>query len=339
MCIFSFFLGNIYYVRLAMRQIIYDSLSQTIGNTPLVRLKHLTNGMDCEVLVKIEGSNPLSSVKDRIAKAMVDKAEADGLLKAGSTIVEPTSGNTGIALAFIAKSRGYNCVLTMPESMSQERRVLLAFLGAKLILTPGAKGMGGAIAKAREIVTSLGEKGWMASQFDNPANPQVHRETTALEIIEATEGQVDAFIAGVGTGGTLSGVGSVLKERFGTQVIAVEPVESPVISGGAPGPHKIQGIGAGFIPGNLQTELIDEVVTVTSQEALETARALGAKEGLPVGISSGGNVAAALRLAQRREMAGKRIVTVAPSAVERYISTPLLESLREQVANLPVEDI
>ncbi len=317
---------------------IANSMIDTVGNTPLIRINKLTEGCVAEVLVKGEFFNPLFSVKDRIGKAMIEAGERDGLLKPGGTIIEPTSGNTGIGLAFVARAKGYRCVLTMPESMSIERRVLLRMLGAELILTPAAKGMGGAIAKAKQLLeedpTAFGPQ-----QFDNPANPQIHRETTAEEIWADTDGKIDAFVAGVGTGGTITGVSEVLKQRCDMKTYAVEPTGSPVISGGAPGPHKIQGIGAGFIPNNLNVDIIDEVILVTNEDAFTTAQELAQEEGLPAGISTGATVWAAIQLAKRPEMAGKRIVAVAASTTERYLSTPLAEKVREEVANLPVCDI
>lgn len=310
----------------------------TVGNTPLVRLNHITEGLDAEILVKAEFFNPLFSVKDRIGKAMIETAERDGSLKPGGLIIEPTSGNTGIALAFVARAKGYRCILTMPESMSIERRVLLRLLGAEIVLTPRARGMGGAIAKAKQLLEeNPGSFG--PGQFDNPANPQVHRETTAEEIWRDTEGSIDAFVAGVGTGGTITGVGEVLKSRSDLKVIAVEPVASPVISGGQPGPHMIQGIGAGFIPKNLNTAILDEVIQVANEDAFATAQALAQLEGLPAGISTGANVWAAMQLAKRPEFKGKRIVTVGCSSTERYLSTPLAEKVREECANLPVHEI
>ncbi len=314
------------------------NMVDTVGNTPLIRLNKVTEGLGVEVYVKAEFFNPLFSVKDRIGKAMIETAEAEGKLKPGGTIIEPTSGNTGIALAFVARSKGYRCVLTMPETMSTERRVLLRSLGAEIVLTPGPKGMGGAIAKAKELLEADPEA-FGPGQFDNPANPEVHRKTTAEEIWEATEGNVDAFVAGVGTGGTITGVSEVLKGRKELMTVAVEPEASPVISGGQPGPHKIQGIGAGFIPGNLNTEIIDEVIQVSNENAFETAQRLAVDEGLPAGISTGANVWAALQLAARPEMAGKRIVTVGCSSTERYLSTPLAEVYREEVVHLPVAEL
>lgn len=317
---------------------IVENLVASIGNTPLVRLNHLTAGLEAEVYVKAEFFNPLFSVKDRIGKAMIEAAERDGSLKPGGLIIEPTSGNTGIALAFVARSKGYRVILTMPESMSIERRVLLRLLGAEIVLTPRAKGMGGAIAKAKQLLEeNPGSFG--PQQFDNPANPQVHRETTAEEIWADTEGNIAAFVAGVGTGGTITGVGEVIKSRTDLKVFAVEPTNSPVISGGAPGPHMIQGIGAGFIPKNLNVSIIDEVIQVTNEDAFATAQALAQVEGLPGGISTGANVWAALQLAKRPEFKGKRIVTVGCSSTERYLSTPLAEKVREEVANLPVSDV
>lgn len=317
---------------------IVPNMVATVGNTPLVRLNHITEGLDAEILVKAEFFNPLFSVKDRIGKAMIETAERDGSLKPGGLIIEPTSGNTGIALAFVARSKGYRCILTMPESMSIERRVLLRLLGAEIVLTPRARGMGGAIAKAKQLLEeNPGSFG--PGQFDNPANPQVHRETTAEEIWRDTEGSIDAFVAGVGTGGTITGVGEVLKSRSDLKVIAVEPVASPVISGGQPGPHMIQGIGAGFIPKNLNTAILDEVIQVANEDAFATAQALAQLEGLPAGISTGANVWAAMQLAKRPEFKGKRIVTVGCSSTERYLSTPLAEKVREECANLPVHEI
>ena len=318
---------------------IAGSLVDTVGNTPLIRLNHVTEGCQAEVDVKAEFFNPLFSVKDRIGKAMIETAEADGSLKPGGTIIEPTSGNTGIALAFVARAKGYPCILVMPETMSVERRVLLRMLGAEIVLTPGAKGMGGAIAKANQLLKEHGDNAWGPAQFDNPANPEVHRRTTAEEIWHDTNGEVDVFVAGVGTGGTLTGVGDVLKSRRDVLIVAVEPADSPVISGGKPGPHKIQGIGAGFIPGNLNTDLVDEAVSVTNEDALGMAQELNSREGFPAGISTGATVWAAIQIAKRPEMAGKRIVALGASATERYLSTPLAESIREECAKLPVHEI
>jgi len=318
---------------------IANNLVETVGNTPLIRLNHLTEGLDAEILVKAEFFNPLFSVKDRIGRSMIETAEKDGSLKPGGTIIEPTSGNTGIALAFVARAKGYRCILTMPETMSIERRVLLRMLGAEIVLTPGPKGMGGAIAKAKQLIEEAGDGAFGPGQFDNPANPEAHRQTTAEEIWDATDGNIDAFVAGVGTGGTLTGVSEVLKSRCDMKSFAVEPAASPVISGGSPGPHKIQGIGAGFIPGNLNVDIIDETICVTNEDAFETAQLVTQLEGLPVGISSGANIWAALQLAKRPEFKGKRIVTVACSSTERYLSTPLAEAAKEDVSNLPVAEI
>lgn len=317
---------------------IADSMVATVGNTPLIRLHKLTEGLGAEILVKAEFFNPLFSVKDRIGKAMIETAEKDGSLKPGGLIIEPTSGNTGIALAFVARAKGYRIILTMPESMSIERRVLLRLLGAELVLTPRARGMGGAIAMAKKLLEeNPGSFG--PGQFDNPANPQVHRETTAEEIWRDTDGKIDAFVAGVGTGGTITGVSEVLKARTALKVFAVEPVASPVISGGAPGPHMIQGIGAGFIPKNLNVSIIDEVIQVSNDDAFATAQALNQLEGIPAGISTGANVWSAIQVAKRPEFQGKRIVTIGCSSTERYLSTPLAEKVREEVANLPVAEI
>ncbi len=314
---------------------IYNSVLETIGRTPLVRLNHITAGLPVEILVKLEFFNPLSSVKDRIGWAMVKAAEDAGRLKPGGTIVEPTSGNTGIALAFVAAARGYRCLLTMPETMSVERRVLLRLLGAEIVLTPGIKGMRGAIERATLMRDELGDKAFMPMQFENPANPEVHRRTTAEEIWKDTEGKVDAIISGVGTGGTLTGVASVIKGRNPLfRAIAVEPSASPVISGGQPGPHKIQGIGAGFIPKNLDTALVDDIIQVSNEDAFATAQEVSIKEGLAVGISSGANIWAAMQLAKRPEYAGKRLVTIACSPSERYLSTALAEKIRAEVTAL-----
>ncbi|WP_375455411.1 cysteine synthase A [uncultured Methylobacterium sp.] len=308
---------------------VYGSITETIGNTPLVRLNRLpqARGVEAEILLKLEFFNPIASVKDRIGVNMIDALEASGRLKPGGTLVEPTSGNTGIALAFVAAARGYRLILVMPETMSIERRKMLAFLGAELALTPGPQGMKGAIAKAEELLAEI-PGAVMPQQFSNPANPEIHRKTTAEEIWNDTQGHLDAFVAGVGTGGTISGVGAVLKPRLpNLKVFAVEPTDSPVISGGQPGPHKIQGIGAGFIPDNLDRSIVDGVLTVSNQTAFETARELAKLEGIPGGISTGGNVAAALELAGRPEFKGKRIVTIACSFAERYISSALFEGI------------
>lgn len=304
---------------------IFPDIRNTIGSTPLVRLNRIRQGLDAEILGKLEFFNPLGSAKDRIAASMIEAAEAEGRIGPDTLIVEPTSGNTGIALAFICASKGYRLCLTMPETMSAERRKLLRHLGAELLLTPGAEGMRGAIRKAEEMVAKE-KNAFMPNQFGNPANPKIHRETTAEEIWRDTDGKVDVFVTGVGTGGTLTGVAQVLKARKpGLRVIAVEPADSPVLSGGSPGPHKIQGIGAGFVPEVLDTALIDEVITVEDEAAFETARRLAKKEGILCGISSGASVSAALRVAARKGSAGKCIVTILPSTGERYITTALFE--------------
>lgn len=309
---------------------IYDNITATIGDTPLVRLQRLAKerGVKANLLAKLEFFNPISSVKDRIGVAMIDALEAAGKIDPARTVlVEPTSGNTGIALAFVAAARGYKLILVMPESMSIERRKMLALLGAQLELTPAAQGMKGAIAKAQEIVAST-PGAIIPQQFENPANPEIHRKTTAEEIWNDTNGTVDVLISGVGTGGTITGVGQVLKQhKPSVKVVAVEPEDSPVLSGGQPGPHKIQGIGAGFVPPVLDRAVIDEVVTVGNQTAFDTARQLARMEGIPVGISSGAAVAAALEIGARPEMAGKNIVIIIPSFAERYLSTALFEGL------------
>ena len=309
----------------------YNSIIDTVGHTPLVKINHLTEGLAADIYLKCEFFNPLASVKDRIGKAMIEAAEAAGKLSADSVVVEPTSGNTGIALAFVCAAKGYKLVLTMPETMSLERRVLLRMLGAEIVLTPGPKGMPGAIARAEELVAEYGDKGFMPQQFENPANPEIHRKTTAEEIWAATEGNIDAFVAGVGTGGTITGVSEVIKSRKEILTVAVEPEASPVISGGQPGPHKIQGIGAGFIPKNCNTKIIDDVIKVSNENAFATAQALAEKDGILGGISTGANVWAAMELAKRPEMAGKTIVTVGCSFGERYLSTPLAEKAREEM--------
>lgn len=302
---------------------IYDSIVDAIGNTPLVRLRRLAEGLEAEVVVKVESLNPLGSVKDRIAAAMIRAAEEEGQIGPGSTIVEPTSGNTGIGLAYVCAAKGYRLILTMPETMTIERRRVVAALGAQVVLTPGAEGMRGAIRKAEEILRETPHS-FMPNQFANPANPKAHRETTAEEIWRDTAGRADILVAGVGTGGTLTGVGEVLKARKPTfRVIAVEPAGSPVLSGGKPGPHRIQGIGAGFVPAVLRTDLIDEVVPVTDAEAVQTARRLGKEEGILAGFSSGAATAAALRVAARPENRGKLIVAILPDLGERYLSTDL----------------
>jgi cysteine synthase A len=306
---------------------IYDNITKTIGGTPLVRLNRLSAGLKATIAVKLESRNPLGSVKDRIGIAMIEAAEKSGELLSGATIVEPTSGNTGIALAFAAAAKGYKLILTMPETMSIERRKLLAALGAELVLTPGIEGMPGAIKRAEELVGKL-PNAYMPQQFDNAANPEIHRQTTALEIWDDTDGKVDFFVSGVGTGGTLTGVGSVLKKKKpSVKIVAVEPSDSPVLSGGKPGPHKIQGIGAGFVPTNLDTKLVDEILQISAADAGITARRLAKEEGILCGISAGGNVWAALQLAKRPENEGKLIVTVICDSGERYLSTWLFDEV------------
>lgn len=308
---------------------IYSSITETIGNTPIVRLDRIAaeHGCQAQILAKLEFFNPIASVKDRIGVAMIDALEADGKLGPDSVIVEPTSGNTGIALSFACAAKGYRLILCMPESMSMERRKMLLLLGAELELTPAEQGMKGAIARAEELLAG-NENYVMPQQFNNPANPEIHRRTTAEEIWNDTDGAVDTIVSGVGTGGTFTGVGSVLKARkAGLQMVAVEPEDSPVLSGGAGGPHKIQGIGAGFVPGNMQADLIDEILTIGNETAFETARELARLEGVPGGISSGAAIAAALELGSRPDMAGKMIVAILPSFAERYLSTALFEGL------------
>ena len=308
---------------------IYQSITETVGDTPLVRLNRLPQmqGVKANILAKLEFFNPIGSVKDRIGVAMIDDMEKKGRIGPGTLLVEPTSGNTGIALAFVAAARGYQLILVMPDSMSMERRKMLLLLGAKLELTPAAQGMRGAIAKAEEIVR-INKNAVMPQQFSNPANPDIHRRTTAEEIWNDTQGAVDVFVSGVGTGGTITGVGQALKPRKPSlRIIAVEPEDSAVLSGKPPGPHKIQGIGAGFIPEILDRSVIDEVVTVSNQSAFETARALARSEGIPGGISSGAAVSAALAIGARPDMAGKNIVVILPSFAERYLSTVLFEGL------------
>jgi len=305
---------------------IFDDITASIGFTPLVRINKLGCGA-ATILAKLESRNPCGSVKDRIALSMVEDAEKKGLIKQGTVIIEPTSGNTGIGLAFVCAAKGYQLILTMPESMSIERRKILAMFGAKLVLTPVAEGMTGAIKRAEKLLAET-PSAFMPQQFNNPANPQVHRETTAEEIWADTDGKVDFFVAGVGTGGTITGCGEVLKKRNkDLKVIAVEPKDSPVLSGGKPGPHKIQGIGAGFVPDVLNREIIDEIIQVTNQDALETARQLASKEGILSGISSGAAVWAAVQVSQRPENKGKTIVVILPDTGERYISTEMFATV------------
>ncbi len=304
---------------------IYENILATVGNTPLVRLNRITKeaGVVADIAAKLEFFNPLSSVKDRIALSMVEAAEAAGKLKPDSVLVEPTSGNTGIALAFVCAAKGYKLILVMPETMSLERRKMLKILGAELELTPAGKGMRGSIERAEEIVAG-NPKALILQQFSNPANPEIHRKTTALEIWNDTQGKVDVFVTGVGTGGTITGVAQVLKKKKpDIRIIAVEPEDSPVLSGGKPGPHKIQGIGAGFIPDNLDRSVIDEVITIGNETSFSIARRVARTEGIPVGISSGATIAAALEVGKRPEMKGKLIVVIAASSAERYLSTDL----------------
>ena len=312
---------------------IAKNVTELVGNTPLVRLSRVTEGARAEVLAKLEFFNPAHSVKDRIGVAMIDTAEKAGLINRDTVLVEPTSGNTGIALAMVAAARGYRLILTMPETMSKERRMLLRAYGAELVLTPGPDGMGGAIRKAEEIAASDPERHFIPQQFKNPANPEIHRRTTAEEIWRDTDGQVDALVAGIGTGGTITGVGEVIKARKPSfRAIAVEPDASPVLSGGAKGPHTIQGIGAGFVPDILNTQIYDEIIRVKNEDAFQTARRLAREEGLLVGISSGAATWAALQVANRPEYAGKLIVVIIPSFGERYLSTPLFADLVEEKA-------
>jgi cysteine synthase len=307
---------------------IYNDITELVGNTPLVRLNRIVEDAAAEVVLKLEYFNPAHSVKDRIGVAMIDAAEEAGLLSPDSIIVEPTSGNTGIALAFTAAARGYRCVIIMPEKVSQERVLMMKILGAELILTPAEEGMGGAIAKAEALLRS-DPRYFMPNQFTNPVNPEVHRRTTAMEIWRDTDGKVDILVAGIGTGGTITGTGEGLKAlNPNLQVIAVEPQDSPVLSGGEKGPHPIMGIGAGFVPAVLNTDIYDEIIQVSGDDAFATARSLAAQEGLPVGISSGAAVWAALQVARRAENNAKRIVVIIPSFAERYLSTPLFDNLR-----------
>lgn len=313
---------------------IYSDITKTIGQTPLVEMQRIGKDLPGRLLLKLEFFNPLGSVKDRIGKAMIEDAEASGQLKAGMKIIEPTSGNTGIALAFIAAAKGYDLTLTMPETMSQERRTLLLMLGAKIVLTPGPLGMKGAIAKAIELQEKT-PNSWMARQFDNPANPAIHKKTTGPEIWDDTDGKVDIVVSGVGTSGTITGAGQFLKSKNkAIKMIAVEPVESPVLSGGKPGPHKIQGIGAGFVPSVMDMSIVDGIEQVSSEESLKTAREVIKREGIPVGISSGASIAAGLRLAAKPENKGKMIVVIVPSYTERYLSTLLAEQERAEAQGL-----
>jgi cysteine synthase A len=307
---------------------IYEDITKTVGNTPLIKLNRINQGVEATVLAKLESFNPLGCVKERIGVSMIEDAEVKGLINKDALIVEPTSGNTGIGLAFVCASRGYRLILTMPETMSLERRMLMRILGAELVLTPGSEGMPGAIRKAEEIVKENPDS-FMPQQFKNPANPEIHRRTTAEEIWRDTDGKVDIFVAGVGTGGTLTGVAEVIKPRKPAfRVVAVEPSGSPVISGGKSGPHKIQGIGAGFIPDVLNTEVIDEVVQVSNEDAFDTARRLAREEGILAGISSGAATWAALQVAKKPENKGKLIVVILPDTGERYLSTPLFQEVK-----------
>ncbi|KHD90019.1 MAG: cysteine synthase [Bdellovibrio sp. ArHS] len=318
---------------------IYSDITKTIGQTPLVEMQRIGKDLPGKLLLKLEFFNPLGSVKDRIGLAMIEEAERTGKLKPGVEILEPTSGNTGIALAFVAAAKGYAITLVMPETMSQERRTLLLLLGAKLILTPGPLGMKGAIAKALELAEK-NPNAWSPRQFDNPANPEIHKKTTALEIWNDTDGTVDIVVSGVGTSGTITGVGQVLKaKKPSVKMIAVEPVESPVLSGGKPGPHKIQGLGAGFVPSVMDRAVVDGVEQVSSEESMKVAKEVIKMEGIPVGISSGAAIAAGLRLAAKEENRGKNIVVIVPSYTERYLSTLLAEQERQEAQSLPIATV
>jgi cysteine synthase A len=322
------------------------NIIESIGKTPLVELVKFSKDSSANIYLKSEFFNPLASVKDRIGAAMIEAAELDGSLKPDSVVIEPTSGNTGIALAFVCAAKGYKCILTMPETMSKERRILLRLLGAEIVLTPGPKGMGGAIAKANQLLEQHGDRGFMPQQFNNPANPAIHRKTTAEEIWSGLEGKVDCLVAGVGTGGTITGVSEVIKQRNPEMLtVAVEPAESPVITQTRngeeikPGPHKIQGIGAGFVPNNLNLDIVDEVELVSSEEAFDMARKVSLEEGVLAGISTGATITAALRIASRPEMEGKNIVAIGASCGERYLTTPLAAKAVEEVMDAVAEDL
>ena len=322
------------------------NIIESIGRTPLVELEKCGKGLHGKLFLKSEFFNPLASVKDRIGAAMIEAAEQDGILHSDSVVIEPTSGNTGIALAFVCAAKGYKCILTMPETMSKERRILLRLLGADIVLTPGPKGMGGAIARANQLLEDYGDRGFMPQQFNNPANPAIHRKTTAEEIWSGLEGKVDCLVAGVGTGGTITGVSEVIKQRNPDMItVAVEPAESPVITQTRngeevkPGPHKIQGIGAGFVPKNLNLDIVDEVELVASDEAFEMARKVSLEEGVLAGISTGATITAAIRVASRPEMAGKNIVVIGASCGERYLTTPLAAKAVEEVMDAVAEEV